>query len=163
MEEEASILPVSNMKEGRESERERCKKRVVKIHLGWVDLKALPSKFFSALQPYCPRLWVGLLSYNSRLTRIRLDCRKEWVELPSQPASQSFGHANECVVVAVYSWIVVQLAILVQICFYDPVVLVTICCWLRANRLINESNTTGWLENIWTADQSAGLEIHSEK
>ena len=37
-----------------------------------------PSKFFSPLESYCSRLSVGLLSYDSRLTLIRLDRRKKW-------------------------------------------------------------------------------------
>ena len=38
-----------------------------------------PSKFFSALQSYCPRLSVALLSYDSKLTLIvRPDCRKKF-------------------------------------------------------------------------------------
>ena len=34
----------------------------------------------------------------------------------------------------------------VQICFCDLVVLELICYRTRANQLINENNTTGWLE-----------------
>ena len=34
-----------------------------------------PSKIFSSLQLFCSRFSVGLLSYNSRTTLIRLDCR----------------------------------------------------------------------------------------
>ena len=33
----------------------------------------IPSKIFSALQPYCARLLVGLLSHDSRSTPLRLD------------------------------------------------------------------------------------------
>ena len=40
-----------------------------------------PSKFFSAFQWYCSRLSVVLLSYDSRLTLIRLDCWKNWSSL----------------------------------------------------------------------------------
>ena len=42
----------------------------------------LPSKFFSAIQSYCSRLSVGLLSYNRRLTLLRLDRRISfgWVD-----------------------------------------------------------------------------------
>ena len=36
-----------------------------------------PSKFLSALQSYCPRLSVILLSYDSRSTPIRLDRRNK--------------------------------------------------------------------------------------
>ena len=36
----------------------------------------LPSKFFSVLQSYCSRSSVGLFSYDSRSTLIRLDWRK---------------------------------------------------------------------------------------
>ena len=38
-----------------------------------------PSKFFSALPSYCPRLSVVLLSYDSRSTLIRLDRRFFWM------------------------------------------------------------------------------------
>ena len=37
-----------------------------------------PSKFFSALQSYCPCLSVILLSYDGRSTLIRLDRRKKF-------------------------------------------------------------------------------------
>ena len=36
----------------------------------------------------------------------------------------------------------------VQILFCDPVALESICYRTRANRLINENNTTGWLKNL---------------
>ena len=39
----------------------------------------IPFKFFSALQSYCPRFSVILLSYNSRSTLIRMDCKKNWL------------------------------------------------------------------------------------
>ena len=45
--------------------------------LSTTDVAVYPSKFFSALQLYCFRLSVGMLSYNSRLTLIRLDRRKK--------------------------------------------------------------------------------------
>ena len=38
----------------------------------------LPVKFFSAVQLYCSRFSVGLLSYDSISTLLRLDCRKNW-------------------------------------------------------------------------------------
>ena len=41
--------------------------------------KDYPSKFFSALQSYCPRLSVVLLSSDIRSTLIRLDPRKNLV------------------------------------------------------------------------------------
>ena len=41
----------------------------------------VPSKFFSTVQSYCPRLSVVLLSYDSRSTLIRLDRRKNLVEV----------------------------------------------------------------------------------
>ena len=34
--------------------------------------------------------------------------------------------------------------------FFDPVILELICYRARANRLINESNTTGGVRKIWT-------------
>ena len=40
------------------------------------DLVYHPSKLFSALHTYCSRISVVLLSYNSRSTLIRLDCKK---------------------------------------------------------------------------------------
>ena len=50
--------------------------------LGWVEEKISPSpsKFFSALQPYCSCLSVVFLSYDSRSTLIQLDRRKKLVE-----------------------------------------------------------------------------------
>ena len=45
---------------------------------------AFPVQFFSVLQSYCSRISVVFLSYDSRLTPIRLDRRKKiLVELPS--------------------------------------------------------------------------------
>ena len=41
-----------------------------------------PSKFFSALRSYCSRLSVGMLSYDSRSTLIRLDHRKKIGRVP---------------------------------------------------------------------------------
>ena len=41
---------------------------------------------------------------------------------------------------------VVDFRLLVQIFFLDPVVLELICYCTRAKRLINKSNTTGWLK-----------------
>ena len=32
----------------------------------------------------------------------------------------------------------------------DPIGIQSICYHTRANRLMNESNTTGWLEKYWT-------------
>ena len=66
----------------------RGKSAVVKImyqpiHKSYTDqdLKPMkvvnPAKFFSAIQSYFSRISVGLLSYDSRSTLIRLDQRKK--------------------------------------------------------------------------------------
>ena len=41
-------------------------------------INSYPSKFFSALQSYCPRISVALLSYDSRSTILRLDRRNKF-------------------------------------------------------------------------------------
>ena len=43
-----------------------------------------------------------------------------------------------------------------SIFFFDPVVLESICCRTRVNRLINESNATRWLRK--EIDESSGLD-----
>ena len=53
----------------------------IKIKYDLYLFLSLPSKFFSTLKLYCPRLSVVLLSYDSRLILIRLDRRKKLVEL----------------------------------------------------------------------------------
>ena len=42
----------------------------------------LPVQFFSAIQSYCPCISVGLLSYNSRSTLMRLNGRKKIGRVP---------------------------------------------------------------------------------
>ena len=44
------------------------------VRISLIAFFHFPSKFFSAFQAYCSRLSVALLSYDSRSTRIRLDC-----------------------------------------------------------------------------------------
>ena len=81
-----------------------------------------PVQFFSALQSNCRHLSVGLLSYNSKSTLILLDGRKNLDGKPN----------------------------LTIVFFFDPVVLGSNCYRTRAKRLINESNTTGWMRKNWT-------------
>ena len=45
---------------------------------------AYPSKIFSAIQSFCSRLSIGLLSYDSRSTPIRLDHRKKFGRVMNQ-------------------------------------------------------------------------------
>ena len=54
------------------------------------------------------------------------------------------------------SEIIFLVPLLDLIIFWDPVVLESICYRTRANRLINESKTTGWLRKIWTGSSSPG-------
>ena len=53
--------------------------RLVKcVHVTVFSTMSYPSKFFSALQSYCSRLSIVLLSYDSRSTLIRRDRKKNW-------------------------------------------------------------------------------------
>ena len=50
---------------------------IVPRKLKLLPLQFHPSKFFSAIQSYCSRLPVSLLSYDSRSNLLRLDRRKK--------------------------------------------------------------------------------------
>ena len=114
-----------------------------------------PSKLFSAIQSYSSRISVGLLSYDSRSTLIRLDqlkngrvCREDSLHNPTRglwkvenPEKQNDVYYNKTEPHIAQQWTTRP-----KIC--NPIVLESICYCTTANWLINKSNTTRWQKKI---------------
>ena len=130
-----------------------------------------PSKFFSALQSYCFRLSVVLLSYDSRSTLIRRDgwekfgrvsksyTRQRVYEEVELSISSNFGISGDTTghyQRTMWQWVQkTQTWLPVQDMFCNPVVLESISYRPTAKQMINERNTTGWLRKVWTGAEWA--------
>ena len=125
----------------------------------------VPSKFLSALHSFCYFLSVGLLSYDSWLALLRLDCREKFergvedVELDRVKTGRSsmwatrgkrcWQYPEALGSVYVYVWYRTGPPY-PSIIFSTRAVLESICYRTTANWLINYNNRTGGLKKVWT-------------